>query len=260
MTVDSIGGNYDPPTDCPIVIVQRPFVSAIAEVLSRWDMVGAKFYVLHLSDEADKDTLDFYKLENCVKVMRFYLRDCPCPEKVLTIPLGYHWTLPEGSKNPLTLTPRLPFRENVWSFHGTAWKGRKEELAPLNEVGPYAAEFYEEWNSPRQLKKDAYSSMLLNTIFVPCPEGENPETFRFYEALECGCVPLLVRTQTNAKWIEWVTGKLKIIPMNSWGDAKEFVKYIMEHKEQLEGYRNAVLEAWVQWRQEVREQGVKWLT
>ena len=50
------------------------------------------------------------------------------------------------------------------------------------------------------------------------------------------------------------------VEMVSWGDAKEFVKYIIEHKEQLEGYRNAVLEAWVQWREEVRREGVKWLT
>jgi len=247
-----------PPTDCPIVVVQRPHAADIARVLRRWDAQGAKFYVLHLSDEMVEDPIDMYELDGCVKVMRTYLRDCPCPEKVLTIPLGYHWTLAEGSKNPLTLTPRLPFREHAWSFHGTDWNGRKELLAPLNDI-PHVAEFYEGWNSAAALKGDAYISMLLNTVFVPCPDGVNPETFRFYEALECGCVPLLVRTEANATWVNWVVEKLKIIPMKSWADAKEFVKYIMGNKEQLEGYRNAVLGAWVQWRQEVREQGVKWL-
>jgi hypothetical protein len=34
----------------------------------------------------------------------------------------------------------------------------------------------------------------------------------------------------------------------------------MGNKEQLEGYRNVVLEAWIQWREEVRREGVKWLT
>jgi hypothetical protein len=246
------------PTDCPIVVVQRPHAAAIGKLLRKWDAAGAKFYILHLSDELGEDSVDMYELDGCVKVMRMYLRDVPCVEKVLTIPLGYHWTLAEGSKVPMTHTPRLPFREHVWSFHGTDWKGRKELLAPLNEI-PHVAEFYEGWGSAQALKGDAYISMLLNTVFVPCPDGINAETFRFYEALECGCIPLLVRTETNESWIDWVTAKTKIIPMKSWADAKEFVKYIMEHKEQLEGYRTAVLEAWVQWRQEIREKGVKWL-
>jgi GR25 family glycosyltransferase involved in LPS biosynthesis len=260
LSIDSVEEDSKPPADCPIVIVQRPHVSDIAQMLRRWDAVGAKFYVLHLSDELGEDPLDLYKMDSCVKVMRMYLRECPCPEKVLTIPLGYHWTLAEGSKNPLTLTPHLPFREKVWSFHGTDWKGRKDMLAPLNEVGPYVAAFYEDWNSPEALKKEAYVSMLLNTVFVPCPDGMNPETFRFYEALECGCVPLLVRTEANEAWINWVAGKLKIIPMKSWADARDFVGFLMNTKDKLEAYRNAVLGAWVQWRQEILEQGVMWLT
>ena len=259
ISVEHIEEHPDP-EDCPIVIVQRPHAAAIAKVLRRWEMLGKKFYVLHLSDEMGEDPLDLYEMEACVKVMRTYLRNTPCPEKVLTIPLGYHWTLAEGSKNPLTLTPRLPFRENVWSFHGTDWKGRKELLAPLKEVGPHVVEFYEGWNSEAALKEEAYISVLLNTVFVPCPDGMNPETFRFYEALECGCLPLIVRTEANEAWVSWIAGKCKIIPMNSWDDAKEFVKYIMGNKEQLEGYRNVVLEAWIQWREEVRREGVKWLT
>jgi hypothetical protein len=258
LSTELIDEDSPAPTDCPIVVVQRPHGPAIAKILRKWDAQGAKFFLLHLSDELGEDPIDMYELDGCVKVMRMYLRDVPCAEKVLTIPLGYHWTLAEGSKVPMTHTPRLPFREHIWSFHGTDWNGRKELLAPLKEI-PHVAEFYDGWNSAAALKGDAYTTMLLNTIFVPCPDGVNSETFRFYEALECGCVPLLVRTETNAAWVNWVAEKVKVIPMNSWGDAKEFVTYIMEHKEQLEGYRNAVLGAWVQWREEVRQAGVKWL-
>ena len=258
LSMDMVDEDSPAPTDTAIVVVQRPHASAIAKVLRKWDAQGAKFCILHISDELGEDPIDMYELDGCVKVMRMYLRDVPCPEKVLTIPLGYHWTLAEGSKVPATHTPRLPFREHIWSFHGTDWKGRKGLLAPLNEI-PHVAEFYEGWNSAAALKGDAYISMLLNTVFVPCPDGVNPETFRFYEALECGCVPLVVRTEENKAWINWVAEKVKIIPMNSWGDAKEFVKYIMANKEQLEGYRTAVLGAWVAWREEVRQEGVKWL-
>ena len=258
LSIDMIDEDSPVPTDCPIVIVQRPHGAAIARVLRKWDAQGAKFFLLHVSDEMSEDPIDMYELDGCVKVMRMYLRDVPCAEKVLTIPLGYHWTLAEGSKMPMTHTPHLPFREHVWSFHGTDWQGRKELLAPLKEI-PHVAEFYEGWNCAAALKGDAYISMLLNTVFVPCPDGVNPETFRFYEALECGCVPLLVRTEANKAWINWIAEKTKVIPMNSWADARDFVKYIMGNKQQLEGYRAAVLGAWVQWREEVRQAGVKWL-
>lgn len=256
LTMDVIGEEV--PTDCPIVVVQRPHAPAIAKVLRKWDAQGAKFFILHVSDEVGEDPIDLYELDGCVKVMRMYLRE-GVDSKVLTIPLGYHWTLAEGSKVPTTHTPRLPFREHIWSFHGTDWQGRKDLLAPLNEI-PHVAEFYEGWNSAAALKGDAYISMLLNTVFVPCPDGMNPETFRFYEALECGCVPLLVRTERNAAWLDWVSAKTKIIPMNSWADARDFVTYMVTNKEQLEGYRNLVLDAWVKWREEIKAEGVKWLT
>jgi len=259
LSMDMMDDDSPVPTDCPIVVVQRPHGAAISRMLRKWDAHGAKFFILHLSDEMGEDPVDMYELDGCVKVMRMYLRDTPCPEKVVTIPLGYHWTLAEGSKVPMTHTPRLPFREHTWSFHGTDWKGRKELLAPLEDI-PHVAEFYEGWNSAAALKGDAYISVLLNTVFVPCPDGVNPETFRFYEALECGCIPVLVRTEANAAWVNWVSEKCNIIPtMNSWEDAREFITYIMEHKDKLEGYRAAVLGAWVKWREEVRREGIKWL-
>jgi hypothetical protein len=213
---------------------------------------------LHLSDEIGDEPLDIYEMDGCVKVMRFYLRDCPCPEKVLTIPLGYHWTLAEGSKVPTTHTPRLPFREHVWSFHGTDWKGRKELLAPLNEL-PHVAEFYEGWNSAEALKGDAYISMLLNTVFVPCPDGVNAETFRFYEALECGCIPLLVRTDANATWVDWVCENLQILPLSSWADAAQLVQHLMKEKPMLEAYRTKVLQGWIAWRVKIQEEVKEWL-
>lgn len=45
---------------------------------------------------------------------------------------------------------------------------------------------------------------LVNTVFVPCPPGIKPETFRHYEALEAGCIPLIVASK-NAEYLdsEW---------------------------------------------------------
>eukprot|EP01041_Mallomonas_annulata_P006486 gene6486-13091_t len=40
---------------------------------------------------------------------------------------------------------------------------------------------------------DEYIKVMSNSVFSPCPGGNNPETFRHYEALELGTIPLFVR-------------------------------------------------------------------
>jgi hypothetical protein len=38
-----------------------------------------------------------------------------------------------------------------------------------------------------------YLEKLSNTVFALCPPGNNPETFRIYEALESGAIPIIIR-------------------------------------------------------------------
>jgi hypothetical protein len=43
--------------------------------------------------------------------------------------------------------------------------------------------------------------------FIPCPQGLNPETFRFWEALEAGAIPVRVqpaRPPARARIAEYV--------------------------------------------------------
>jgi hypothetical protein len=235
-------------------------METLHDMLERWDSFGAKFYVLHLSDEHMSDSLETYKLDGCQKVLRFYQRtDAPCPEKITTVPLGYHWTLQEGPKNSLTLTPRLPFRTLTWSFTGTDWNGRKALLEPLSRVVPSAAVFQGNWNDPASIPKDQYIATLLDTVFVPCPDGMNAETFRFYEALECGCIPLLVKTEKNEAWIEWITENIQVLPVDSWSDAAALIEQLMASKPMLESYRTKVLTSWMDWKLKLREEVGQWL-
>ena len=158
----------------------------------------------------------------------------------------------EGSQNILEKTPRLPFRTLTWSFFGTDWKGRRNQMQPLFDIsGDYSSQFFKDWNDPGALDKDKYVSTLLDTIFVPCPDGMNPETFRFYEALEFGCVPLVVRTEKNAVWVDWVCENLPLLPLGSWTDAAGLVTHLMKEKVMLEAYRNKLIGAWMTWKKEL---------
>lgn len=268
-TIEKVRFEDPPPTDAPIVITQRPHTPKVAAMLEKWNAYGVKFSVLHLSDEYKldnmglnplyNDNVEFYDLSGCEKVLRFYLRN-DLPSKVTTIPLGYHWTLPEGPQNILVKTPRTPFRNLTWSFFGTEWIGRREQLRPLCDIsGKYEIQLFKDWNDAKALNEGEYITKLLDTLFVPCPDGMNPETFRFYEALECGCIPLIVRTEANAFWVDWVCENLQILPLPSWEATAKLVEHLMREKQMMEVYRTKVLSAWMEWRIRLRDDVGKWI-
>ena len=178
-------------------------------------------------------------------------------DKVLTIPLGYHWTVRDGKAGPLKKTPQLPFRETVWSFFGTDWHGRREAMKPLLEVPGGKSQFFADWKDAANLEKDAYVSAMLDSIFVPCPDGNNAETFRFYEALECGAIPLLVRTEKGAAWTTWLEKNLSMVLLDSWEHAANLVQYLVKNPTSMEAYRSKVLLSWAVWKKEMTKEVCK---
>lgn len=256
--IEPVDFDDPPPTDSPVFIIQRPYITKATILMDKWNDHGATFSILHMSDEDATDDISSYDLSGCLNVLRFYQRP-DLPEKATTIPLGYHWTLREGSKNMLTVTPRLPFRSLTWSFFGTDWNNRKNLLQPLYDIsGAYKAQFFKDWNDSQALGSEAYTSALLDTVFVPCPDGVNPETFRFYEALECGCIPLIVSTDENKAWVDFITEHIQILPHKSWEDAAKFVTHLQENIEMMEVYRTKVLNSWIEWRKELQDDVKAW--
>lgn len=235
----------------PIIIVQKPHVELYTKLFELWEAEKFPYYVLHLSDEHCNDPISFYSFSQCLGVVRIYTRpDIPASvqSKVVTIPLGYHWTMGEGSDDPLNKTPRLPFRNTVWSFYGTGWQDRKKLLEPLTGIKPHSLLLVDTWESPEKLTRNQYIARLLDSLFVPCPKGNNIETFRLYEALECGCIPLYVKTEGDDAYIQMLQEELGLLPVRSWEEATALVAHLMKEKQLLETYRNTLLTQWKVWK------------
>ena len=225
-------------------------------IFQRWNAKGLKFYILHLSDEYVGDAINFYELEGCLGVVRMYNRDdipSAVKSKVLTIPLGYHWTLEAGSDDPLNKTPRLPFREKNWSFFGTDWKDRRSLLSPLGINQPYTCYMVESWDSDKKIQRKEYISTLLDSLFVPCPPGLNPETFRLYEALECGCIPLYVKQGPSDSYANWLQEELGLLPVSNWQEASALLGHFIKEKEIMENYRGSLLNRWISWKRRLSD-------
>ena len=247
--VDTVEPDAAPPTDYPIFILQRPYVQEATRLLCAWSAAGAKFRILHLSDEGmsenNRDSLFAYTLPGCVKVLRFYLRgDIPkeVASKVTVIPLGYRYARPN------TKTPEIPFRELHWSFIGTDWMNRSKDMKPLTEATfSNKCTFLAQWNDPASLSPSNYTDIMWNSMFIPCPGGMNHETFRLYEALESGCIPLVIRTKENEEWFRWISDKVPLLPITSWSDAVRLMTTLLTNQRRIEVYREELLKGWKRW-------------
>lgn len=241
------------PTDAPIVVVNRANIQRTLPVLEAWNNRGIGFYVLHLSDEFCNDPVFWYSWPNVLGVIRNYVReDAPDTEKVRTIPLGWHWAL--SQRDPRENTPRPPFRQFAWSFIGTNWAGRGEKLAVLEAVpGDKKCVMMKEWNSPESLGREEVIGIYLNSWFVPCPGGQNAETFRIYEALEAGAIPIFVKEGDMEPLFKQIGSHMPILIAENWQQAAAIIHTLKNAQpEKYDEIRTQILNAWVAWKEDIR--------
>lgn len=69
-----------------------------------------------------------------------------------------------------------------------------------------------------------YSAIMEDSIFAPCPAGNSPETIRLYDALELGCVPILLKHQfLNSKNALSAIGTPPFPQLDDWGQLPNFL-------------------------------------
>jgi hypothetical protein len=163
---------------------------------------------------------------------------------IITIPLGFHH---KPDKNPI-----FDDRSIIWSFHGTNWFNRKELLEPLCNITPYHCHFTDSWNDPKQTSENAYVGRLTNSKFCPILRGNNIETFRLYEALEAGTIPIYVRIQGDDEFWKIISKKLELIELTSWESALTFIQTLINNTTKAEEYRTLIVTNWQLWKNQIK--------
>jgi len=153
--------------------------------------------LFHASDESCKADVTIYKHPLVKTVFRNYWRPDCIEKKVIHLPLGY-----QNGRNGIGLdsTP-IRSRQYAWSFAGAMdRKGRLEQLDSLSkEVSNCKIHKTPTWNSPLNLNKSEYVGTIRESKFVPCLTGfYNVESYRFYETLENGSVPIIPLDEKNS--------------------------------------------------------------
>ena len=104
------------------------------------------------------------------------------------------------------------------------------------------------------LDEEDYNFILKNTKIALCPKGwVNTETFRLYETLETGTIPIYVRVENDAKFWDVISKKLQLINLDTWDKAIEFIKVLLDKKDFGEKYRLKLIENWKVWKDEIKE-------
>jgi GR25 family glycosyltransferase involved in LPS biosynthesis len=253
LTIKAVGLNDNlKDYDNIIVVLIRPKWQEQLEWLEKL-RTYTTFKILHLSDEFGNDPIHMYNWPEVKGVLRFYNRaDLVNDPKVLVLPLGYHW------EPPVSL-PKIADRKYTWSFTGTNWKNRSTDLEPLNAIKPNLVRWFGEWNDPAQLKKHEYLELMLDTQFIPCPRGMNVETYRFYEAIECGCIPIFVQFPETELWLKQFNNEIVFLNLRTWDEAVKLIQHFKNNPDQLEHYHTTVLlPAWTKFKYTLKERVKQW--
>lgn len=213
-------------------LLQRPFIQEWTTILATQT---TPFHILHLSDEFGTDDITCYNLSMCTKVVRNYLRPID-NKKVTVIPLGYHHK--SDSVKP------IQDRKLVWSFHGTDWFDRGMLLKQFIDYTPHHCRLQPQWNDPGQTKQTAYLQDLGNSKFCPVLRGNHAETFRLYEALEAGTLPIAMEANEYTRWID---KHLRLSELYDWTNPNTMGLLIGEE------VQKEVVKRWGQWKEKVMD-------
>jgi hypothetical protein len=199
---------------------------------------GRNAWLLHLSDETYEG--GYHAYANFRGVFRNYRSSVFRPERVLQFPLGYG----DGFAHEPNLIPGVKERKLLWSFIGETSKSSRPEM--LRAFAPLEPQLVRntEPGTHQPLPRLDYQQSLLDSVFIPCPMGNvSLETFRIYEALECGAIPLLER-RVFFHYFAGLFGDHPLPVFTHWRQAAEFAVSIRNDSPALSRLQQQCIDWW----------------
>lgn len=193
-----------------ILIVVDSGVEKKKDLYTKLRLICSKILLIHLGDEAcSSDLSSIY--DNCDYVWRTFCSNRYFNnDKITCLPLGY--------KSGVKLESYQLKRKYKWAFIGTPHKSSRHDLLfQFSDIKPSYSHKTKKFNE-KIIEVKEMSKILSSTKFIPCPNGfVHPETYRLYEALECGCIPIV---ENSYKYYDRLFPANPFIKIDKWIDAK----------------------------------------
>jgi len=218
-------GNYSQPADGSIVIYSsndKNISLDLRDYLSRHH----DFILIHLSLERLLHRADYYHQARLNYDPRLSL------DHLYYIPIGFQ----TGFLRPFYLKINFEDKKYIWCFAGQLKSHRKRMIRELTSLQPHFTHITQQWADPNALTPDDMRNIYKQTIFVPCPFGNrNPDSYRIMEALEYGCIPVVL-TFLGEDYFKYVFGDHPFIVARSWAQAREEIANLCADPSHLRHY------------------------
>jgi hypothetical protein len=84
-----------------------------------------------------------------------------------------------------------------------------------------------------------YSERMMNAKVCPIPRGTSLESFRFFEALRAGCIPIVEALPSR-----WFYDGAPALHVSDWRDAPALIEALLDDPARVRAQHQAVLEWW----------------
>ena len=197
-----------------ILIIVDSSVENKEELYTKLELICSKMFLIHLGDESGAyDSSLIYNKFNYVW-RTFCSNKYFNNKKVSCLPLGY--------KSGTLFKKEIVERKYKWAFLGTPHKSSRHDLLfQLSDIEPSFFHKTKKFNE-KIIDVSEMSEILTSTKFIPCPNGfVHPETYRLYEALECGCIPIV---ENAYKYYDRLFPNNPFIKVDRWIEAKPVIR------------------------------------
>ncbi len=204
--------------------------------------------LFHISDEWYLDQLKPYRC--FVHILRNYHCSALQQNGITQIPMGPS-RLPGGK---LAIRP-VAERRYFWCFAGNLASTRSSMVHHLENIKPRFLHITgTRGASATWLAPEEYLAILGDSIFVPCPMGNvNLESFRLYEALDCGAIPIVERRPFLDYFTE-LFGRHPLPSVRDWKEARSLIQLLCSDPVRLQNKQDEIREWWRQFETHVSKQ------
>lgn len=227
--------------DNSIVVVVPPQEKQMVPYFKKMHDLGYKFGVILLSDECYTCTTEFYQYAQFV-FRNYWHKQFAHDPKVICFGLGYKTGFWKSIPRSLAANKDRPY---CWSFAGQIGgkPTRAAMISELKKAGPYCIHEINAWLDPRSLGTQEYQSLMLNSVFIPCGRGFwNIDSFRIWEALECGCIPIVEKFPLD--YFKKFLGDHPFLAVDSWEQAPFLMAQLFADPGALEAKRQECMQWW----------------
>ncbi len=201
------------------------------------------FNLIHISDEEGLDGDELYaQLPPQTTIWRnFWHKRFDDLPALRTFPIGPRDVF---LSEDLIKYEKASNRQYPWTFIGTIWSsGSRREAVSIFQKDLPKGFYYGAKSFGQGLPLNKYRNQLLNSIFSLAPEGDRHlDTFRLWESLCCGCIPLIVDHRSSANRL--LIGPHPIPVFATWQDALCFAKNSLQDKIYINQLQNKISKWW----------------